>query len=73
MHNIRENVIKAFEDWVFPFKDEFQEKESDALNKKLPNWVRLDEKMFNQIKDQVKKVKDKNLYVRPNRSVNVLY
>ena len=35
--------------------------------KKQPNWVRVDEKKFNQMKDQVKKVKDSNLYVRPNR------
>ena len=28
-------------------------------------------KNFNQIKDQVKKVKDKNLYVRPNRGAYI--
>ena len=39
----------------------------DVSNKKLPDWVRVDRTTFNQIKDKVKKVKDKNMYVRPNR------
>ena len=71
MYNIRDKVIKAFEDELFPFKGGFQEKESDVLNKKLANWVRIDENFFNQIKDQVKKVKNKNLYVRPNRGSHI--
>ena len=41
------------------------------LNKKLANWVRVDDNFFNQIKDQVKKVKNKNLYVRPNRGSHI--
>ena len=44
--NIRSKVIEAFEDGVFPCKDGFQEKVSDLVNKKLPNWVRVDEKKF---------------------------
>ena len=36
-------------------------------NKKLPDWVRVDRTTFNEIKDKVKKVKDKIIYVRPNR------
>ena len=59
-------VIEAFEDGVFPFKDGFQKKEPHVSNKKLPDWVRVDRTTFNQIKDKVKKVKDKNIYVRPN-------
>ena len=39
----------------------------DVSNKKLPYWVRVDRTTFNQMKDKVKKVKDKNIYVRPNR------
>ena len=59
MYNIRDKVIKAFEDELFPFKGGFQEKESDVLNKKLANWVRIDENFFNQIKDQVKRLRIK--------------
>ena len=71
MYDVRNKVIEAFEDGVFPLKDRFQEKETDVLHKKLPIWVRVDKKVFNQTKDQDKKVKDKNLYVRPNRGAYI--
>ena len=65
------SLLKCLKTVFFPFKDGFQEKESHVLNKKLPNWVRANETFSDQIKDQVKKVKDKNLYVRPNRGAYI--
>ena len=65
------SLLKCLKTVFFPFKDGFQEKESHVLNKKLPNWVRANETFSDQIKDQVKKVKDKNLYVRPNRGAQI--
>ena len=41
------------------------------FNKKLPDGVRVDKKVFNQIKNDVQKVKDKNLYVRPNHGGHI--
>ena len=69
MYNTRNEVIKAFEDGVFLLKDGFQEKELDVL--KLPDSVRVDKKTFKQIKDEVKKVKDKNIYVRSNHDTYI--
>ena len=40
LYNNRNNVIKAFENRVFPFKDGFQKKESIMSNKVLPDWVK---------------------------------
>ena len=40
-------------------------------NKKLPDWLTVDRTTFNQIKYKVKKVKDKNIYVRPNRGLYI--
>ena len=40
-------------------------------NKKLPDWLTVDRTTFNQIKYEVKKVKDKNIYVRPNRGLYI--
>ena len=47
------NVIKAFENGVFPFKDGFQKKESDMSDKALPDWVKVGKKRFDQIKNEV--------------------
>ena len=69
MYNIRNEVIKAFEDGFFLLKDGFQEKELDVI--KLPDSVRVDKKTFKQIKDEVKKVKDKNIYVRSNQDTYI--
>ena len=66
-YDYRNKVMEAFEDGIFPFKDGFQIKEPDVSNKKLLDWVRVDRTTFNQTKDKVKKVKDKNIYIRPNR------
>ena len=65
MYNTRNEVIKAFEDGVFLLKDGFQEKELDVLE--LTDSVRVDKKTFKKIKDEVKRVKDKNIYVRSNQ------
>ena len=43
LYNNRNNVIKAFENRVFPFKDRFWKKESDMSDKALPDWVKGDE------------------------------
>ena len=51
---------------IFRLKIDLKKK-PDLSNKKLPNWVRVDRTTFNQMKDKVKKVKNKNIYVRPNR------
>ena len=51
---------------IFRLKIDFKKK-PDLSNKKLPNCVRVDRTTFNQMKDKVKKVKNKNIYVRPNR------
>ena len=59
LYNNRNNVIKAFENGVFPFKDGFRKKESD--------WVKVDEERFNKIKNEIQKAKNKNLQARPNR------
>ena len=69
MYNTRYEVIKAFEDGFFLLKDGFQEKELDVL--KLPDSVRVEKKAFKQIKDEVKKVKDKNIYVRSNQDTYI--
>ena len=69
MYNTRNEVIKAFEDGFFLLKDGFQEKELDVI--KLPDSVRVDKKTFKQIKDEVKKVKDKNIYVRSNQDTYI--
>ena len=50
---------------------DFKKKEPDVSLKKLPDWVRIDRTTFNQIKDKNKKVKDKNIYVRPDRGLYI--
>ena len=53
LYNNRNNVIKAFENRVFPFKDGFQKKESDMSDKALPDWVKKDKERFNKIKNKI--------------------
>ena len=67
LYNNRNNVIKAFENGVFPFKDGFRKKESDMSDKALPDWAKVDEKRFNKIKNEIQQAKNKNLQARPNR------
>ena len=59
LYNSRNNVIKAFEDNFFSFKDGFQKEEPDVPDETLPYWVRVENKRFNTIKNNVKRVKDK--------------
>ena len=59
LYNSRNNVIKAFEDNFFSFKDGFQKEEPDLPDETLPYWVRVENKRFNTIKNNVKRVKDK--------------
>ena len=40
-------------------------------DKKLPDWLTVDRTTFNQMKYKVKKVKDKNIYVRSNRGLYI--
>ena len=45
LYKNRNNVIKAFENGVFPFNDGFQKKkELDMSDKALPDWVKVSEK-----------------------------
>ena len=54
------------------FKDGLKKnKEPDVPDKKLPDWLTVDRTTFNQIKYKVKKVKDKNIYVRSNRGLYI--
>ena len=39
LYNKRDNVIKAFENVFFPFKEGFQKKVSGMSDKSLSNWV----------------------------------
>ena len=41
LYNNRDNVIKAFENGVFPFKDGFQKKGSHMSDKALSDWVKV--------------------------------
>ena len=47
------NVIKAFENGVFPFKDGLKKKESNMSDKALPDWVKVEEKRFSVIKNEI--------------------
>ena len=51
----------------FCLKMDFKKKSQMCLTKNLKDWIRVDRTTFNQIIDEVKKVKDKNIYIRPNR------
>ena len=59
LYNSRNNVIKAFEDKFFSFKDGFQKEEPDVPDETLPYWVRVENERFNSTKNNVKRVKDK--------------
>ena len=67
MHNNKDNVIKAFENRVFPFKDGFQKKS----DKTLPDWVKVGKRRFDRIKNKVENAKNNNLQARAfDRFVN---
>ena len=44
LYNSSNNVIKAFEDNFFSFKDGFQKEEPDVPDETLPYWVRVEKK-----------------------------
>ena len=68
LYNNRDNVIKAFENKVFPFSVGFQKKkESGMSDKLLQNWVKVGKKRLDRIKNQIQKAKDNNLQARPER------
>ena len=68
---IHKNVIRPFENEVFPFKNGFQKKESDISDNALPKRVKVGKKRFNRIKSKVQNAKDKNLQARPsNKLIN---
>ena len=50
VYNNRKKVIKVFQVAVFRFKNGFQKKESDMLDKTLPDWVKVSKKKIRQDK-----------------------
>ena len=67
------DVVETFESGVFPFRDGFRKKESDASDKPLPDWVNVDKKRFDEIKSQSRNAKDNNLQVRPKRGSPIYF
>ena len=68
LYNSMNNVIDAFGDGIFPFKDEFQKKESDVVDETLPYWVKVVKKRLDGIQNKVKTFKNKNRFVVPGGS-----
>ena len=68
MYNNKDNVIKAFEDGIFPFKDGFRQNESDVTDETLSDWVKVDKKRFDWIQTKIKMFKNKNRFVIPGGS-----
>ena len=50
VHNNRDNVIRAFENEILPFKNGFQKQESDMSDNALPKWVKVGKKNIQQNK-----------------------
>ena len=64
MYNNKGNVIKAFEDGIFPFNNGFyQKEESNMADKALQDWVKVDKKRFDMIKMEIQNAKNKNKFV----------
>ena len=57
LYNNKDKVIKAFENGFFRFSNGFQKKESGMSDKSLPNWVKVDKKSFDGIKNQIQNAK----------------
>ena len=54
---------------VFRLRMDFKKKkESDMSDKVLPNWIKVDKKRFNRIKNQIQSAEDNNSHGKPNRS-----
>ena len=65
LDNNKDNVIEAFENRVFPFKDGFRKKESGVSDKTWPYWVKVDKNVFGQIKNKVFLANRNNLQASP--------
>ena len=62
LYNNRDNVIEAFENWVFPFKYGFYQKEwSDVSDKVLPDCIKVDKKRVDRINNETVKMLKINL------------
>ena len=72
VYNNRNNVNNAFENEVFPFKDGLKKKRLE-MSDTLQDWVRVDKKRFTTIKNNVKRVRDKNKFIIPGRSGSRIY
>ena len=67
LYNNRNNVMNAFENKDFPFKYEsYQKEELDVVDKALPDWVKVDKKRFDRIKNKIQNAK--NNFVVPGGS-----
>ena len=73
IYNNRDNVIKAFENRVFPFSDGFQKKESVMSDKSLSDWVKVGKKRFDRIKNQIQNAKNNNLEAKPERGSPIYF
>ena len=65
MYNNKDSVIEAFQNGVFPFKDELKKNMSGMSDKTLPNWVNVGKKRFDIMKSQIQNAKKNNLQARP--------
>ena len=72
LYDNRDYVNEAFENRVFPFTDGFQKKKSDMSHKLLPNWVKVEKKRFDRIKNQIQNAK-KIIYKLDQRVMVVLF
>ena len=68
LYKNRSSVIKAFEKGVFPFNYGFQKEKPDMSVKALPNWVKVNKKIFDAIKNAVQNAKRNNLLARPQHA-----
>ena len=57
LYKNRSNVIKAFENGVFPFSYGFQKEKPDMSDKALPCWIKVSKKRFDTIKNIVQNTK----------------
>ena len=67
--NNRQKVIKAFETGIFAYIDRFLKKGPDVSDEALPDWVKVDKKRFTTIKNNVKRVSNKNRFILPGGAV----
>ena len=68
LYKNKSNVIMAFQNGVFPFNYGFQKEKPDMSVKALPNWVKVNKKRFDAIKNAVQNAKRNNLLARPQHA-----